>query len=736
MQGRVASRLPTIHGAVNDPASTTRLNSLPPGSPQGDDARANERSTDPFTQMRTRLFPFISLLALAVVAVTARAQGPAAAPEADTARVTLNAVDQPLGEVLAALSTQIGRPIILRNGADVKVRLSGQGIPLSAAMRLLVRGYGLVAAWNDGKLYVAIPHSDLERLRATPTPEVVSAFGEIYGPLLAAGPGPYLPEPERGKLIDSMADTLRAVVGQSTGAELPGRLLDAVAATRESRLTQVVAEPVLRARLDAGDWAGAAAVWRRAYPNGAPAESAAQGWRVAVGLLTAGDTAGAEAFLRDASLPGEGWLPALREWTGSPPAAAKVEGAAGAYRVLLKGRPATGAQTDLGRDLVGALARSGKADAAEQLWRTAILPAEVSPVTADASLQLFQGLLVAGGPKRALPAWRDWYRWDRLRPAFEVDGHPAIDDAHFALLKRMFSVALAVGPSPPELSEHLRKVRFARPRTLRIVAAIDRRIQDDAAWKEKTINRVDFASKQFQKAYGLKLEVVDFQFWVPRDEGGPTGAVEQLRARKAKAHADFIIGFILHVYPSSAEAMAMMRQAQIVGYASPEFGGTMVLRDMAFVDAGSVGYFPAETVNETITHELGHAFGALHTDDKASVMRQGFGAEPAYTFDKYNARVCQVFKEFVFDKGYEFFDEGELRELAEGYRGLRGKCRQGNGAEGREATLRFLLARRLRAQSRKGEAIEQFAKVIEIGEPKDLVKQARAEMTKLQAASR
>jgi hypothetical protein len=40
------------------------------------------------------------------------------------------------------------------------------------------------------------------------------------------------------------------------------------------------------------------------------------------------------------------------------------------------------------------------------------------------------------------------------------------------------------------------------------------------------------------------------------------------------------------------------------------------------------------------------------------------------------------------------------------------------------------------AQSRKGEAIEQFAKVIQIGEPKDLVKRARAEMSKLESASR
>jgi hypothetical protein len=686
--------------------------------------------------MKTRLFPLAGMLLFVALAMTARAQGPAATPEADAARVNLNAVDQPLGEVLAGLSTQIGRPIILRNGADVKVRVSGQGIPLSAAMRLLARGYGLAAAWSDGKLYVAMPQADLDRLRATPTPEVVKAFGEVYGPLLAAGPGPYLPEAERNKLIDSVATALRDVVGKSTDAELPGRLLDAVAATRESRLTQVLAEPVLRARLEASDWPGAAAVWRRAYPAGAPAEDAGQGWRIAVGLLTGGDTATAEAFMRDASLSGDGWLPALRQWAGSPPAALKVEGAAAAYRFFLKGRPAAGAATELGRDLVGALARSGKPDAAEQLWRTAILPAEVTPATVDASLQLFQGLLVAGGPKRATPAWRDWFRWDRLRPAFETDGHPAIDDDHFALLKRMFSVALAVGPSPPELSEHLRKVRFSRPRTLRVVACIDRRIQEDAAWKEKTINRVDFASKQFQKAYGLKMEVVDFQTWVPRDETGPNGAVDQLRARKAKAHADFIIGFILHVYPAGAESTSMAKASQIVGYASPEFGGTMILRDMAFVGEGSVSFFAPEIVNETITHEIGHAFGALHTDDKSSVMRQGFGSEPAYTFDKYNARVCQIFKEFDFDKGFEFFDEGELRELAEGYRGLRGKCKQGNGAEEREAKMCFILARRLRAQSRKGEAIEQFARVIQIGEPRELVKQARAEMTKLQSASR
>jgi hypothetical protein len=676
------------------------------------------------------LYPIIATLAFALCFGTAGAQGPA--PEADGARVTISAVDRPLDEVLTALSQQIGRPIVFRNVGAIQIRASGQGIPFQAAIRPILRGYNLVAAWNGDTFYVAAPQQDLERLKATPTPEVVKAFGEVYGPLLAAGPGTYLPETQRDALVGSIETTLRALIEQPGDPELPGRLLDAVAPTGEARLTAVVAGPVLKARLDKSDWAGAAAIWRRAYPQGASGDAVGVGWQIVAGMATTGDSAGAKTFLTEANLTGDGWVAALREQLGTPAAPEKAEAVASAYRLLLNGRAATAGQTELGRDLVAALVRRAKVEPALQLWKTALLPAAVDGTTIDATLHLFQGLLVAGGPKQAMPVWQQWYQWNRIRPAFEVDGRPALDDNHFALLKRVYSVAWALGTPPAELSDFMRKVRTLRPRTLRIMAAVDRRIQDDPAWKEKTINRVDFASKVFEKTYGLKLEVVDFQFWVPRDETGPNGAVEQLKARRAKSKTDFIIGFILHIYPASAQAAAMARAAQIVGYASPEFGGTMMLRDMAFVDAGSVGFFSPEVVNETATHELGHAFGALHTDDKTSVMRQGFGSEPAYHFDRFNARVNLYFKEYDFSKGFDQFDEGELRELAAAYQGLQGKCKQGNGAEEREAKMRFTLAKRLKAQNRTGEAIVQFGRVVKIGEPKDLVKQARAELTKLQ----
>lgn len=681
--------------------------------------------------MKQRLFPFAGLLALALLVAPGRAQAPVTLPEADAAKITLSAVDQPLPEVLAALSTQIGRPILLSvGGQETRVRLSGQEIPFSAAMRLLVRGYDLAAAWHEGTLYVALPKADLERLRAAPTPEAVTGFGQVYGPLLRSGPGPYLDAAQRDALVASIEATLTALVHAPADPALTARLLDAVAQTREPRLTRVVAEPLLAARLGAKDWKGAAVLWQRAYPDGAPEEAAPQGWRVGVGLMLAGDATAARGFLQEARLQGDGWLPVLNEVVATRPPVETVERAAAAYRYFLKDRAATGAEAVLGQELVTALGRAGKADAALELWRATLLPAEISDATVDASLELFQALLVAGGPKRAAPAWKEWYQWDRLRTAFETDGKPALDDARFARLKRLHGVALALGPAPPELAEHVRRVRFLRPRTLRVAAVIDRRIQEDVAWREKAINRVEFASRQFEKEFNLKLEISEFQFWVPRDESGPNGFVEQLRARKAKANADFLIGFVLHVLPESLKELAG-KHAQIVGYASPEFGGTMMLRDMAFLSRRSVSFFTPEIVNETSVHELGHAFGALHTDDKKSVMRQGFGAEPAYTFDKYNARVCLFFKEFDFDRGFECFDEGELRELAAAYQDLQGKAKQGNGAEEREAKLRFLLARRLRAQGRNGEAVTQFARVVKIGEPNYLVKQAKVELARL-----
>lgn len=684
--------------------------------------------------MKSRFLPLLGILILMAPGAFVLAQG-GGLPEADGARVSVSAADQPLGALLADLSRQIGRPIRLGNGSDLKVRLSGQGIPFSTAMRLLARGYDVVGAWHEGALVVAVPKLDLERLRATPTPEVVQAFGATYGPILRAGAGPYLDAAQRETLVGAIETTLRALVQPPADPGVATRLIGPVAELREPRLIRAVAEPILIARVEAKDWKGAAEIWRRAYPSAPPADNAAQGWRIAVGLALAGDTAGAGSFAQEAGLQGDGWQPSLGEVMAAKPPVATVEAAAAAYRLFLKGAPATGAPANLGRDILAALVQHGKADSAEQIWRTAFLPSPVTAAGVDATLHVFRGLLVAGGPKRAMPAWRDWYRWDRLRAEFEVDGKPATDDPRFARLKKIYGVALALGPAPPDLATFMLQVRKARPKTIRIAAMLDRRIQDDVAWKEKTINRIEFSSKRFEKHYNMKLEPVSFNFWVPRDEMGPNGYVEQLKARKAKSDADFVIGFVLHVIPASLQAEAFGKHAQIVGYASPEFGGTMMLRDMAFTADNAVSFFAAEVVNETSVHELGHAFGGLHTDDKKSVMRQGFGAEPAFDFDKYNQRVNLFFKEFDFSKGFECFDEGELRELALAYQGLQGKCKMGNGAEEREAKMRFILARRLRDQKRKGEAVVQYTRVVRIGEPKGLVKQAKAELVKLQGGA-
>ncbi len=237
-------------------------------------------------------------------------------------------------------------------------------------------------------------------------------------------------------------------------------------------------------------------------------------------------------------------------------------------------------------------------------------------------------------------------------------------------------------------------------RILKLVAAVDARATYDPLWRRKIRNRIRFCSGLLEKQFGIRLQIVATVVWEAPDIDPGAGPADFLKLLADLADAcplgykgaELILGFLC--VPLSADA-DHFPESMVFGMAPPRYRGYVVVCDVSiqgteyYQAQGQVHQAPTQlvlspaAVRQTLLHELGHAFGCLHTDDKNSVMRPGVNT--CLEFDAKNAAVMRAAKWMNIAKGPSSLDEPELLDLLDAYQGLEGACAQGNGAELYEA---------------------------------------------------
>lgn len=263
-----------------------------------------------------------------------------------------------------------------------------------------------------------------------------------------------------------------------------------------------------------------------------------------------------------------------------------------------------------------------------------------------------------------------------------------------------------------------------------MTCAVDEEALTDSRCEGKIRARVGQLSEVFSKQFGIHFQIKEFIPWRPPSHPGFQVQQDALRAALGPRRPELAIGFILEVFNMRPSEFRPDHRDMWIGYGCPHAGALLLTRDFSFEfvsDNGAQEWtFNSGSVAETLAHEMGHMFGALHVDDPGSLMRAVNSGLSTRGFDEVNRRVVLAQKWKDFDRGAESLDEPELLDLLDGYAALAGMSRAPNGAAQEQARVHLTLAKLYTRRCRTDLADAHLQRVLAIGEPPDVIVHAQA----------
>ncbi len=200
-------------------------------------------------------------------------------------------------------------------------------------------------------------------------------------------------------------------------------------------------------------------------------------------------------------------------------------------------------------------------------------------------------------------------------------------------------------------------------REIRVAAAVSPGFQSLPEWKSDFERRLIYASRIFESEFKIKFKLVRYVKWTPSEEAAEmTSLLEQLRGDINLADVDIVIGLThYNVAPDHPD----MKDLHTLGQARP-FSGHLVIR----YPANKLYKVQEETV---LAHELGHVFGAVHTDDPNSIMSPVVDRQIPVRFDAENRQIILETRAINVNRGAESLPTNMLQRLLRSYLKMIGK---------------------------------------------------------------
>jgi tetratricopeptide (TPR) repeat protein len=197
----------------------------------------------------------------------------------------------------------------------------------------------------------------------------------------------------------------------------------------------------------------------------------------------------------------------------------------------------------------------------------------------------------------------------------------------------------------------------ATVREISVGVAVTDNFKRDRHWKAEFERRLAYASKIFESECRVRFRVAAYWSWKPREETGEMGQlIEDLKGQFPLKDTDVVIG-LAQVGPVGDPEK--FRDLHTIGIAHP-FSGYFLLR----YPEVSLFKVQEETV---LIHELGHLFGAVHTDRPDTVMSPLVERQIPTVFDPDNREILGLTRAIDFRRGMEALDLNDIRELLEAY---------------------------------------------------------------------
>lgn len=195
-------------------------------------------------------------------------------------------------------------------------------------------------------------------------------------------------------------------------------------------------------------------------------------------------------------------------------------------------------------------------------------------------------------------------------------------------------------------------------RDITVGVAVTASFQKIPAWKETFKKRLKYASSILEREFKIKLKEVVFWTWEPDPAFDTRQLLDDLMTRYplGSKNVDIMIGL---TKLEEISGSMNIRDLHVLGRTRP-FSGYTLLR----YPNNPLFKVQEETV---LIHELGHLFGAMHTENAETIMAPYADRQIPTTFDSANRRIVSMTRGMDFRKGTEALPTEVIQSLLNAY---------------------------------------------------------------------